>query len=709
MTALRALVPLFVLALPTVPDEGQWLPGQVREMDWKALTARGLELSKDQLWHPEKGGVLSAAIRFAGGCSASFVSATGLIATNHHCGFDAVNKLSTPEQNRLRDGYVANTLADELPCPGVTISIVRRIVDVTARIQAAQAKASSDHERFTRTQAEIKAIVDEGNQEPNTECRVAAFFEGREYHLIVQTVLKDIRLAYAPPRAVGEFGGEVDNWEWPRHTGDFSFFRAYAAPDGSPRDYHKDNVPFVPQHYLEVSKTGVKDGDLVMVLGYPGRTMRYLTAAATADRAFVFYPLRYRLLTDVIAVLENASKVSDAQELRYASTVKSLANVQKNALGMVKGLSRNRTVDLKLAEEQQFTAWLAQDAVRRSKWGDVLKQMQEVDAQERATMEKDLVLRLLLDERLLPLVGNTLRLLEAPKPPADAAAAQAAAKRMFGNPAVVQDLDAVQIPLLNLLLQEARNLPEAQRIEGTEWLVKADAKQPTAALVGQLLTSKLLDLDARAALALAGPDAIAKSDDPLLALCRGLAKERKALNQRDETRAGRRIALGTAWIEAQQQWRGTKFYPDANGTLRVAFASVKGYMPRDGMWYHPRTTVAGLLEKESGAEPFANPKPLLEAAKRRDQSRFFDANLGDVPVCFLADGDTTGGNSGSCIVNGKGQLVGLNFDRVFENIAGDFGWNAERSRNVSVDIRYILWVMEQVLPAPRLVKELLRE
>src|SRR5690606_10766562 len=435
---------------------------------------------------------------------------------NHHCGFGSINQLSTPERNLLRDGYTAATLADELPCPGLTVSIVRRIVDVTARVHAAQTQARSDHERFTRTQQEIKAIVAEGEAEPDTECRVASFFEGREYHLIVQTVLKDIRLVYAPPRAVGEFGGEVDNWEWPRHTGDFAFFRAYAAPDGTPRAHSKDNVPYRPAHWRKVSSKGEREGALVMVLGYPGRTLRYQTADAVADRAGVFYPQRHRLLTEVIGILESASEASEAKALQYASTIKSLANVQKNALGMITGLRRNRTADLKQAEEEQFTAWIEQSEERRAKWGDVLAELRAIDADERATMEKDALLRLLLDERLLPLVGNTVRLVtDRTKRPDDAAAARRQVKRAFGSPAVVRDLETVQMPLLALFLAEARALPAEQRLAGCEWLY-ADPDQPIETVVGRLMTSKLLDLDARADLAAQGPDAIAAATDPLL-------------------------------------------------------------------------------------------------------------------------------------------------------------------------------------------------
>ena len=708
MIAPRLLFALVAVALAGSPDEGQWLPGQVREMDWDALRQRGLQLSKDELWHPERGGVLSAAVRFGGGCSASFVSPHGLVATNHHCGFDAVNKLSTTDNNRLRDGYVAETLADELPCPGVTVSIVRRIVDVTPRVYEAQAKAETDVQRAQLTQKVMRDLVAEGEKEPHTQCRVASFFEGREYHLIYQTVLSDVRLVYAPPRAIGEFGGEVDNWEWPRHTGDFSLFRAYAAPDGSPRAHQKDNVPYQPQHFLRVCRDGVREGDLVMVLGYPGRTVRYLTADAIADRAGVYYPLRHRVLTEVIAVLERAGVGDEARALRLASTIKSLANVQKNALGMVQGLERNGTVGIRQGEEAQFTAWVDADPERKAKWGSILADMQAVDAAEALTTQKDLLLRLFADGRLLPLLQAMITLdQQAPETPATDDAARARLARLGGN-AATRDLDSVQTPVLAALLREARLLPEAERIAGTEWLF-ADPDASIETLTKTLLESPFVDGAKRIELAAQGREVVRANDDRLLAFARSLVGELRAMGARDEERTGRRLALGRVWIDAQQAWRGKKFYPDANGTLRVSFANVKGYAPRDGVLYTPHTTVAGILRKETGAEPFASPAALLSAANTRTASRFFDKALGDVPVCFLSDGDTTGGNSGSCVVNGKGELVGLNFDRVFEAVSGDFGWNADRSRNVSVDIRYALWVMEQVLPARRALAELLGE
>ncbi len=703
----RAVLALAVLAPSIGPDEGQWLPQQVLAMDWAELQARGLQLSKEKFWHPEEGGVLSAAVQ-VGGCSAAFVSGDGLVVTNHHCGFAAVQALSTVERNLLAEGFVAATAPDELPAPGMTVYVVRRIRDVTAAVQAAQAGAADDVARWRATQRAIAELVREGEREPNTVCHVAAFLEGESYHLYYRTRIDDVRLAYAPPRSIGEYGGEVDNWEWPRHTGDFCFLRAYVAPDGTPRPYDPANVPYHPKHWLEVSRDGVHEGDLVLIMGYPGRTERYLTSVALADRQTVTFPLRHRLLSQVMGVLDQVAARDAAKDLAYASLRKGLANAQKNAAGMIQGLSRNATVARKLEEEAQFARWVEQSAERGEKYGSVLAEVMALDADERATLQKDAVLGLLGPAGLVPLLATLTEAAAAVLQAEDGAAPLPEAWQVrLASDAPGRDLDDVQRPILAILLDEARRLPPGQRLTGTEGLTAAPDEGTTRDWVEAMLAAtEMLDAGKRAALFAAGRDAVAASKDPLVALARGLAAEQRARADRDEARRGRRLVAGRRWIEAQEAWRGKTFYPDANSTLRVSIASIKGYSPRDGTLHTPHTTVGGILDKETGEAPFASPKALLAAARQRGSSRFVDAKLGDVPVCFLSDGDTTGGNSGSPVIDGRGRLVGLNFDRVFEAVAGDYGWRAERSRNVSVDMRYVLWLMESVLPAARLLAEL---
>lgn len=697
----KTLPVLAVLLLVVPPDEGQWLPSQVRKMDWEELRKRGMQLTKDEFWHPEKGGVLTASVQM-GGCSASFVSPDGLVITNHHCGFGAISRLSSTEQNYLRDGFVAKDRESELSARGQRLQIVKKIEDVTDKVHAAIAKAKSPLERYTAEQLTISRLVSSAQEETGMTCSVASMFEGREYHLYYREQITDLRLVYAPPRSVGEFGGEIDNWEWPRHTGDFCFFRAYVAPDGTPRRYHVDNVPYKPKHFLRVSAKGVQEGDLVLIMGYPGSTERYLSSEAAKDRQGIFYPLRLELFTAILKVLEARAKESEEQNLQYASLIKSLANVQKNALGMVKGLARNAVVERKLREEEQFRKWMLLDPKRQERWGKVLDDVIALDLEERETQAKDMVLGLLLSLRLDPFlrrVADMCGWLERQDPNNE----PRAPRELVGGRELTRDLKEVQVPILATLVETAMALPKEQGIQGMEVFARDGSVRKQ---VWDLIEdSGLTTASGRRKWLLQGPKAL-DDDNPCVRLARGIHKERTALIQRDNQRKGRRLVVGPKWIEAQQEWRGRSFYPDANSTMRVSIASVKGYQPHDGIWHRPHTTVGGVLDKYTGKEPFDCPKGLLAAAKDRKTSRFFDQGIGDVPVCFLSDGDTTGGNSGSPVINGKGELVGLNFDRVFEAVSGDYGWNPERSRNISVDLRYVLWILEQVQPAPHLLKEM---
>jgi hypothetical protein len=698
------LRPLAVLlAVLCLPDEGQWLPTQVRDMDWDALHKRGMVLTKDQFWHPEQGGVLSATVQI-NGCTASFCSADGLLVTNHHCGFGAISELSTPEQNHLRDGFAAADRRGELPAPGMVASVLKRIENVTAVVHEAQQKAKDDLDRWSVTQRTIARLVAEGEaKEANTKCSVASFLEGKEYHLYYRTQIRDVRLVYAPPRAIGEFGGETDNWEWPRHTGDFSFFRAYVAPDGSVRDHHPDNVPYRPQHFLKVATAGVQPGDLAIIMGYPGRTQRYKTSAAVAMQQGYVYPRRLAVLTAAIEALEKAGKSSPTMELAVADRIKSLANVQKNSAGMMFGLSRNATVAQKQREEAQFREWLQQDGERNARWGSVLPAMLAIDDGEQQVIERETLMW------FLGMLGDDMPLFDGLVEACGAALSEPEGKlparllQALGAEELGAHWDLLQRPLLHVLLGEIAGMSAAQRLPGTEFL--GDGKLGEAA-IGAIDQSTMRDAKARRELFGKGQEAIGKSEDPLVVLARALAQERLATVQRQRTRAGKMLDIGRQWIAAQEAFRGKSFYPDANSTLRVSIAEVAGYSPREAVTYAPQTTVAGLLQKETGREPFANPQALLAAAKVRSASRWVDARLGDVPVCFLTNGDTTGGNSGSPVVNGKGELIGLNFDRVFENVVGDFAWNKDRSRNVVCDVRYILWVVESVLPSQHLLREL---
>lgn len=619
-------------------DEGQWLPEQLKGLDFTALKERGLELSADEIWDGEQG-LLSAAVNL-NGCSASFVSENGLVVTNHHCGFGAINRASTVEQNYLADGFVSTSFEEEIPSSGMQVSYVTGYDDVTEAIHAA-AKAAGDDpaEQYRAVQQKRRELEREAESE-FSEARVVPYFDGRIWRRIHRVVLRDVRLVYAPPRMVGEYGGETDNWMWPRHTGDFAFFRAYVSPDGKPATYSEENVPYSPPRHLEVSEEGAAADSFVMILGYPGRTQRYLTSTAVAVRQEFFYPARLELYATMIAELQQAAARDEETALRLASTIKSLSNVEKNARGMIFGLDRNQVVAKKEREEAEFQAWVDADDARHRKYGDVLARLIELDEAEAARMGRDFVLDNMRRARTL-----------------------SRARRMMNE----EDADGSGLlleddPAREVLFRIAESLPENGRLAPFDaWMEEG------------------------------GGD--------LVALMRALQPEYAAQRVFRDRQAGLRQEIGALWIEAQEMWRGQQFYPDANSTLRVSTASVKAYSPRDGVLHTPLTTVRGMLAKHTGEGEFDAPDEIFEAVAA-------DPSALDIPVCFLADGDTTGGNSGSPVVDGKGRLVGLNFDRVFENVAGDFGWNESRSRNISVDIRYVLWLMREVWPAPRLLEEM---
>ncbi len=637
--AVVAAVLAALLLAPLPADEGQWLPEQLKNLDWPELRARGLELEADEIWNGKEG-LLSAVVSL-GGCSASFVSDQGLVVTNHHCGFGAINRASTLEHNYLENGFVAEDFGDEIPDSGMTVSFVTGYDDVTAQMHAAAVEAGDDPAAKHAAVQKMRGELAQEAKSEFSEAIVVSYLEGRMWRRIHRTVLRDVRLVYAPPRSVGEYGGETDNWMWPRHTGDFSFFRAYVSPDGKPAKYSKDNVPYNPPRHLLVSEEGADEGDLVMVLGYPGRTSRYLTSTAVAVRQEFYYPARLRMFSTIIDGLEEQAAESEEMALRLASRIKSYANVEKNARGMIFGLARNEVVARKEMEEEQFFNWIDEEPGRVERYAEAALRLFDLDAVAAGRMPKDFVL-------------DGLRRYSTSFREARTAARRGGEKEEI----TTETVDAVR----DVLLDIADQLPDGYRLRAYDQWNK-------------------------------------KGSGDLVALAGALEPEYKAQTVYRQRDAGERMEIGNLWIEAQELWRGERFYPDANSTLRVSMASVKGYEPRDGIWHTPHTSVDGMIAKHTGEGEFDVPDEILEHAQR-------DMAVGKIPVCFLSNADTTGGNSGSPVVDGKGRLVGLNFDRVFENVAGDFGWNAERSRNISVDIRYVLWLMREVWPAPRLLKEM---
>jgi hypothetical protein len=704
-----------------VADEGQWPPDQLASFDakaWAELKGRGLGFSPAELWDGKGGGLTTATVQI-GGCSASFASKDGLFLTNHHCAFDAIQLASTPDRNYLRDGFAAKTRADEVPARGGASRalVLKRIVDVTDKVRGTGspfARAKTDLERFEAVERARKEIVADCEKTPGSRCQVASFFDGLHYKLQEQVEYPDVRLVYAPPRAVGEYGGEVDNFRWPRHTGDFSVLRVYAGPDGRPAPYARENAPFHPVRFFKVSGEGVKAGDLVMVLGYPGRTQRYLPVSAVKNLEEWFYPARSRTYSDLIRIFEESTKGDAGEQLRVSSQMKRLANTETNARGQIEGLRRNGVQGRGAGEDARLAAWLESDPSAAAFKG-APKELEELLAKDRRSQER----RFFMDEierspGLLLSALDAVRFAEERKKPdlardagyqeRDLPRARDREKNATRSHSPVAERRA-----LAYLIERAMRTPgEPIAAFETAFGHGADARSIEARLA-QLDGTTRLDEATRLANLDAPIDMLRASGDPYLRLAVALSPElAKARAERKEMN-GALLRVRPAYLSALQAFRkssGRLLYPDANSTLRVSFAEVKGYAPKEALVAEPQTSTLGLLEKETGEEPFASPARVLEAVKAKRFGRFGDAHLGGVPIGFLSNADTTGGNSGSPAVNGKGELVGLNFDRVWENVAGDFGWNPDRSRNVMVDIRYALWLIGDVDGRTALVDEL---
>lgn len=709
----KTLALLTLIAAPAFAGEGKWTPQQVLELDSKWLKAQGLELSPRKLWDPKRGTGLLAGTVNVGGCSGAFISSTGLIITNHHCVFGIVQEHSSPGKDLITDGFLATTREEELPGKGARVQVPRSFTDVTKQVLAAVPEGADDKTRYQAIERKQKELVAECEKKPATRCHVAIFDGGLQYTLMESTELRDVRLVYAPPRGVGEFGGDEDNWMWPRHTGDFSILRAYTAPDGSPAAYDAKNVPYKAEFFFPLATQGVKPGDFVMVLGYPGTTYRALLADEMAERQSRFYPRVIDVLGEAIRILEEEGAKDPAGKIAVASALKSLHNRHKNAGGQLAGLKRGRIIEKTREAEEAVVKW-AQS--RKDAQGALAAREALLAARKEAdrTFEREFLLNSIGSLARAPAQAVTLARLARERQKPDMERRPAFMERELAQlrERVEREQKNFFPPaekrLLQMFVRRAQALGAGERIAAVDkhFGAKASEAEVAAKVDAMYAATKVTVLAERLAMFTETPEQLAARKDPLLAFGIDLAEEVRALDDLTDARAGASLRLRPEWRRAVLAHAGKPVAPDANRTLRVSFAKVQGYAPRDGVWYTPQTTLSGMLAKHTGAEPFIVPDKVRAAAEAKRFGPWVDAKLQDVPVDFLSDADTTGGNSGSPTVNGKGQLVGVNFDRVWENVANDFGYNPDVARNVNVDVRYLLWMLDQVEDADALLREL---
>ena len=706
LTTLTLLLP----ALTSQADEGQWQPHQLLQLK-SELSRIGITIPASRLadltTHP------MSAIVSTGGCSASFVSAEGLVVTNHHCAYGAIQRNSTAERNLLATGFLATTRADELPAgPNERVYVTDHVDNVTDKILQGLDAALTGKTRLEAIQTRIKALIADCEKDPAYRCSVPSFHRGLEYYRIRQLMIRDVRVVYAPAEMIGNYGGDIDNFEWPRHTGDFSFLRAYVGKDGKPAEPSPDNVPYQSKAFLVVSAEGLKNGDPILLAGYPGRTSRYKMANEIRFARDIDYPARVQEFEADLAVIAAATGTHAEWPLRYASTVKSINNRMKKLQGLLDGFARKDIAAIKDKQDLIFRNWLSQQKTADS-YQQLLTELDELIAADQLITNQEFAFAKATGSELLRAAMTLHRLgKESAKPDAEREPGFQERDIPFIRARLArleQSLVAqVDFTRWQASLKRYYGLPIEDRIHGF------DRQLPAGADLDQRLTAlyrstELADTSNRLGWMGQPLAALAISNDGLIKLAATLSDTALALEDQRKEIDGEFDRLTPHYMQAVIAWKksqGKPVYPDANSSLRVTYGTVAPYSPADGISKGPFTTIEGILAKHRGVEPFNVPSALQDAIKAARYGIYRDPVLKTVPVNFLSSADTTGGNSGSAVMNARGELVGLNFDSTYESITKDWYFDPVITRAIHVDIRYMLWLMQEVDHADSLLKEM---
>jgi hypothetical protein len=715
---LLGLAAVLVLAMLPVAlaDEGMWPLYDLNKLDFAALKARGLQFGPDQIFNEKDGGLAAAVVQVGGG-TGSFVSPNGLIITNHHVAFGAIQQQSSVDQNYLHDGFYAKTQADEIPAIGYEAYVPRSFTDVTDQILKATKPGMNDLERYKAIDQKKKELVKRAEEVGKVRCYVAASFSGMKYHLVTSFRIQDVRIVYIPPQAIGEYGGEIDNWMWPRHTGDFSFLRAYVAPDGSPATYSDKNVPYKSATWLPISSAPRAEGDFTFLLGYPGGTLRYRDSYSINEHVSHRYPEDIQTIGDLVAIMDAASRADSMAAIRLSGTIKGYNNGLKNYQGMYRGLVRSNLLEKKLKQDADLATFINSDPGRIKKYGNVLPSIKTLYADLETYRQKDRAMNTLSMGSTYYGLARQLYKWSIEKARKDAEREPQYMDRNVDNMRRgMKDVQFELVPaadrkMFEYALWRVVRLPANQRIAGFDKALKLSPGADTAAMIQTFLAglydgTKVNDLDTRLTMFDMSKNDLLALNDPFISLARDLYDDEENLVTRNKTFSGAVDRIRPRYIEALVAWRKGGMYPDANGTIRFAYGDVKGYSPADAVNYKYITTLVGVVDKETGQEPFASPKELLDVYRSGDFGRYNDPSIGGVPVNFLATHDGTGGNSGSPVMNGKGEIIGLLFDSNWEGIIGDYYYDPVVKRSIIVDIRYALFVLDRVYHAKRVLDEL---
>lgn len=708
------LVSLLVLAQSFVKaDEGMWLPMFIKRLNYADMKKHGLKLSAEEIYSVNKSSLKDAIVRLGGGfCTAEMISPEGLVLTNHHCAYDLIQSHSSVKNDYLTDGFWAMTRAEELPNEGLTASFLVRMEDVTTQALTGITPQMTESERNSAIQknmAEIKAKAEEGN---DYEAVVKNFFDGNEYYMFIYETYKDVRLVGAPPSSIGKFGGETDNWMWPRHTGDFSLLRIYTGKNGKPAEFAADNIPLQPKHFLPVSLKGVKEGDFSMVMGYPGSTDRYLTSRGVQLAVTVEQPERVKIREKKLALIKEDMDADPDIRIKYASKWAQVSNYWKYFKGQSEMLTERDVYSKKKKIEDQLEAWIKADPERMKKFSTVIEDFNKsYDEKEKYTLSQVYLQEaffgseaMLFSLQMNGLFKALLSSIENPEATEQVKASIREEGEDYFKDYNMPTDKKVTTAMFDMYM---KNVPASQHPSLFD-TIRTKYNGDISKFINEAYQASIFTDKARFMAFLDNPSEDALNTDPVFSSAMGVYSDYQK-NVSANTRAANETMSRAErlFMEALMEMQPDRtFYPNANSTMRLSFGEIGSYEPLDGVKYKYYTTLEGVMEKEDPNNPeFIVPAKLKELYNNKDYGQYADKD-GKLHVGFISDNDITGGNSGSPVIDAKGNLIGLAFDGNWEAMSGDIFFEPELQRTISADIRYVLFIIDKFAGAGHLVNEM---